>query len=66
MNPELIKALAKAGGVVVVSSLFAWYMHLNHVEKMAAMEDKDDVLRKLMQRQTESLERIAETYAPES
>lgn len=62
VNEELLRTIQKAGAGIVVSGLFGWYMWLNHLEKISAMEDKNGVYVDLLERQTEYLGDIARIY----
>jgi len=63
MTPETIKAVTNASIATVLAGLLGLFMYLNHKEKIAAMQDRDGIYRQLLERQTESLEKIATTYA---
>ena len=66
MNPETIKLITQTGIATILAGLLGLLMYLNHKEKIAAMTDRDGIFLKMLERQTRSLERISETYAPDT
>jgi len=63
MTPDTIKLITNASIATVLAALIGLMMWLAHRERIAAMQDRDVIYRQLLERQTESLEKIATTYA---
>lgn len=65
MTPETIKMITNASIATVLAALIGLMLWLAHKERIAAMQDRDGIYRQLLERQTDSLEKIARTYAGE-
>lgn len=63
MSNETIKLVTNASVATLLAGLMGAILFFNHKEKMRAMEDKEGIYRELLQRQTQSLERIADIYS---
>ena len=63
MTPDTIKLITNASIATVLAALIGLMMWLAHRERIAAMQDRDGIYWQLLERQTESLEKIATTYA---
>ena len=63
VDKELLNAVTKASATLLVTAAFVLSMYWSHKEKLASMSDKDDIYKKLLERQTSSLEKIAKIYS---